>query len=429
MELLLLAGLLFGAGAMIFASDDSGGDTGDEGSDDVPPSEQTGVVGVDDMLVGTEQSDILIGNYRENDTLVGGAGDDTIYSVFDNTATGGEGADRFYAELSFGDMLITDFNTQEDTLVLRNDEFGAGEDGPHPDNLVLLQTEDGLELVNDVTGDVALYLPGVQLGEGESLRVTFEHLAEGETGEDAEVLETEELTLSVSEPPFFYLMTRGTDGDDTIVGGDGYDPIFGEDGADSLVGGDGDDELYGGSADNHLWPYYNHAPGMLVSLGGYDTLDGGAGDDALWFGGGSEVTGGEGEDRFTTYAGDRSIERHGVSAPSTITDFTPGEDQIEIMYNDGPLTIEQAMAALDVAYDAATDQTTISWSDRHLLYLAGDMTQASIALTNDEAARAYADPSIWINQYGQAISEEEATSADILIAGYHASDLLGEAYG
>ena len=89
---------------------------------------------------------------------------------------------------------------------------------------------------------------------------------------------------------------------DTLDGGGGNDWIFGGEGDDTLDGNTGNDRLIGGE--------------------GRDVLDGGEGDDWLSGGAGTDtLTGGAGADTFAYHAGDGS---------DTITDFTNGEDVIDL---------------------------------------------------------------------------------------------------
>ena len=101
---------------------------------------------------------------------------------------------------------------------------------------------------------------------------------------------------------------NGQGGIDTLDGGDGNDILGGAAGTDTLMGGAGSDIL-NGNADN-------------------DTLDGGDGDDVLTGAAGVDVlTGGLGADTFvfTTAAQSGS-----GTARDSITDFTPGEDKIDV---------------------------------------------------------------------------------------------------
>ena len=91
-------------------------------------------------------------------------------------------------------------------------------------------------------------------------------------------------------------------GDDTVFGGGGDDSIRGGEGRDSLLGDAGNDWVVGG-ADN-------------------DTLYGGAGADAL--------NGGLGDDTLTGGADADTFYFNGAFGTDTITDFTDGEDTIDL---------------------------------------------------------------------------------------------------
>lgn len=112
-------------------------------------------------------------------------------------------------------------------------------------------------------------------------------------------------------------MLFGGDGDDRMAGGDGDDTLQGGHGADVIDGGDGDDVIDGtfGSRD---------ASGFTDADAG-DTLIGGAGGDSLLLGSGDIAIGGAGGDTFLAgLAG---------AVPGTVTDYTPGEDRIELLYD------------------------------------------------------------------------------------------------
>ena len=104
---------------------------------------------------------------------------------------------------------------------------------------------------------------------------------------------------------------NGTAFNDEIDGGAGHDRLFGLDGNDEIDGGQGDDLLDGGAGNDDL-----------DGQQGNDTLIGGLGNDLLNGGAGNDVlTGGAGADIFEFYPG---------SGRDVITDFTNGEDRIEI---------------------------------------------------------------------------------------------------
>jgi Ca2+-binding RTX toxin-like protein len=101
-------------------------------------------------------------------------------------------------------------------------------------------------------------------------------------------------------------LIQGGDGDDLVWGGIGSDTLKGDDGNDSLWGGDGNDTLVGGNGD--------------------DILYGDAGNDILQAGAGSDImTGGAGNDIFRFRPEDV-----GGGAIDTITDFTRGQDKIDL---------------------------------------------------------------------------------------------------
>ncbi|APX10300.1 fasciclin domain-containing protein [Tateyamaria omphalii] len=103
----------------------------------------------------------------------------------------------------------------------------------------------------------------------------------------------------------------GKGGDDLIGLGAGHDVGLGGDGDDIILGGRGRDTLNGGDGDDVLLGGRNH-----------DTLDGGDGDDRLFGGRANDVlTGGEGEDVFVFGRRD---------GDDLITDFTAGEDAIQL---------------------------------------------------------------------------------------------------
>ncbi|ODA66714.1 Serralysin precursor [Methyloligella halotolerans] len=103
-------------------------------------------------------------------------------------------------------------------------------------------------------------------------------------------------------------MLRGLDRGDDLRGGAGNDVLNANRGSDILWGGDGNDLLAGGQ--------------------GKDTLHGGNGDDILNGGAHRDVmTGGAGADQFQF----RSVNHSGLGADrDVITDFTPGEDLIDL---------------------------------------------------------------------------------------------------
>ncbi|MGD9812606.1 MAG: calcium-binding protein, partial [Sphingobium sp.] len=120
----------------------------------------------------------------------------------------------------------------------------------------------------------------------------------------------------------------GSKGDDTMFGMDGDDNFQGLGGNDSLHGGNGNDSIAGQDGNDKL--YGDNGNDYLNGGNGNDVLDGGAGDDLIEGGAGQDtMTGGAGADTFRFRSGDAS-----AKAPDIITDFTSGEDMIELVLID-----------------------------------------------------------------------------------------------
>ncbi|MEZ5755091.1 MAG: calcium-binding protein [Paracoccaceae bacterium] len=107
------------------------------------------------------------------------------------------------------------------------------------------------------------------------------------------------------------MVRMGTARNDEIDGGVGNDRLFGLAGNDEIDGGRGDDLLEGGA--------------------GADDLDGQAGNDSLFGGDGNDLlNGGAGDDVLAGGAGADIFEFYPGSGRDVITDFTNGQDRIEI---------------------------------------------------------------------------------------------------
>ena len=103
----------------------------------------------------------------------------------------------------------------------------------------------------------------------------------------------------------------GSGGNNNLDGGGGDDIILGRGGSDVIDGGAGDDTINAGSGDD-----------TITGGDGDDTIKGGSGDDTITGGAGDDVVkGGSGDDVFV-YGLD-----HGTD---TISDFTDGEDLIDL---------------------------------------------------------------------------------------------------
>lgn len=161
-----------------------------------------------------------------------------------------------------------------------------------------------------------------------------------------------------------YGLIFGLEGDDALTGAAGLDMLYGGTGADTLAGGAGDDWLFGGpgedalsggEGDDRLYDPEGDA-NRLAGEGGSDhlegrgTLDGGPGDDRLIAAPGASVqaTGGPGADRFLP----------DLTGRLTVTDFTPGEDRIDLSIwsgqkHAGIVTQTPTPEGLRLGYEAA----------------------------------------------------------------------------
>ena len=167
----------------------------------------------------------------EGDTIVGGAGDDTIYGEFgDDLIDGNSGSDTLFG--GSGDDRL-DGGKDNDTLYGGDGDDaltgGAGDD--------LLDAGDGDDFVSGGTGNDTLL---------------------GGAGDDGLI---------------------AGDGDNLIIGGDGHDYIEARDGSDSIVGGDGDDTIVAGNGNDMIEG--GDGDDRIRVGNGVDTAFGGAGNDFI----------------------------------------------------------------------------------------------------------------------------------------------------
>ncbi|MBR9650198.1 hypothetical protein IT775_03540 [Thalassobius aquimarinus] len=215
----------------------------------------------------------------------------------------------------------------------------------------------------------------------------------------------------------------GGDAADDLTGTDGDDSIFGDDGADTIEGGAGDDQLFSGN-DHSFREDWNHYPGDLTRVDDAgDVLDGGAGNDELWMGQGTVATGGDGADVFHAFG---ATYPEGAEA-AEITDFTAGEDQLEIDFpvHEGyyaqDFTTEDAVNGLLSSYDEDTDTTLIEIDGEEVVTLNGDQTGLSIAFHDNVSGGVE-----WQDIEGNPMTEEEGEAADIILCARALQDVIGE---
>lgn len=134
------------------------------------------------------------------------------------------------------------------------------------------------------------------------------------------------------------VLILGFGGDDIIAGNKGDDIINGGAGRDFLLGGRGDDLVQGGIGSD-----------ILYGAEGNDTLVGGNDEDYLSGDLGSDtLTGGRGNDTFAFNVRDS----HLGDGVDTVTDFTVGEDVLEIVNGvDVLVSVADSGSDLNVFYD------------------------------------------------------------------------------
>ncbi len=188
-----------------------------------PLNEITGTSG-NDELIGSDSNDNIRG-LGGRDTLIGGGGNDILIGGLDgDQLTGGEGSDHFvYDSFSERTDIITDFNVNEDRLVLTNvlAEFNYNGVDPIADGYIrFVQNGSSTRVQVDQDGLNGSY-PFLTLA-----------ILEEVTAADLNVVVVNEIT--------------GTSGNDELIGSDGNDIISGLEGRDTLIGGAGNDILVGG---------------------------------------------------------------------------------------------------------------------------------------------------------------------------------------
>ncbi len=277
----------------------------------------------DDILLGGGSADTLDGGAGD-DTLKGGGGDDIIAggdrddllvgSKGSDTLDGGEGNDTY--------QIVT---KDAGTIDAFNDSGSTGTDTIDATRVTVLQFADtfddsnGIELItgNITVGTTLAGVTGPVIWDFSSLTLTDITLLQGTTGAD-------QITGSGGDDKI-----NGLGGDDTLSGGVGTDTLKGGGGADLLNGGTGDDVLRGG--------------------GGIDDLHGDAGSDSLG--------GGAGADSFF-------FETIGTGNVDTITDFSPGEDEMVLAF----VTFGVVGVAVDATEFVANASGTPQDGNDYLVY-------------------------------------------------------------
>jgi Ca2+-binding RTX toxin-like protein len=302
-------------------SEDLFGGDGDDDMDGHSGNDYMEGRGGDDVMEGGRGSDWLEGG-EGDDNLDGGRGSDYLLGGEGNDSMdGGRGQDI----LSGGEG---------------NDTLTGGED----EDYFIFREGDGDDVITDFQPGTDVIYIDTQSADG------YEVSYDEETGNSTITYAGGTITVEgvqITGEDINYESFSSEGGE--VEGGIGNDVLYGNDGDDTLTGETGDDALKGGDGD--------------------DALDGGAGDDYLSGGEGSDtLTGGEGRDTFSF---------NKDSGDDVITDFTPGEDKIDLRgYGiDG--------TEYEISYDEETGNSTIT-------HAGGTITIEGVQITGEDVSmRAY----------------------------------------
>ncbi len=289
----------------------SGGGPGGSGSAVFTGIENAVGGRLDDHIIGSAGANSLSGGILGNDTLEGGAGNDTLTNgvlldggdgndtlyAANNTLIGGAGADSFVFS-----------SRPSGTGAASISDFASGSDKIHLDARAMRELDVG---GNFAAGDARFYAAaGATAGHDADDRVVF-NTSTGQVFYDPDgsgsaasnllatlqpgaTLTATDIVVDFGNSPGVTL--NGTGGDDSLTGGGGNDSLNGLGGNDTLEALAGNDRLDGGDGNDAL----NGGDGFDLELGGagndvlygsggtdarfspapdLDTLDGGAGDD------------------------------------------------------------------------------------------------------------------------------------------------------
>ena len=298
-----------------------------------------------EAIDGTGGNDVLTGNVDEDDTLTGGAGNDT-YAFEDGWGTdtivenSGQGIDTLdfsavTTELVFtlhadGTVSVTDGENNVDNVANIENLIGGSEKNTFifEDGATLSGTIDGGAGSGNVL-NYANYTTGITV-----------NLATGTATATAGISNIQKVIGGWEDDTFIGStnddwfeggagndILTGAGGADVLAGDDGDDILYGDSGDDTLQGGEGDDTLYGGDGDDDL-----------QGLSGDDVLYGGAGNDSLVGALGEDILrGGAGEDSLIGGADDDFLE--GGADADTI-DGGAGIDTLSYADDPGGVTVD-----------------------------------------------------------------------------------------
>ena len=228
--------------------------------------------------------------YGGNDTLNGGAGNDTLYGgVGTDKLTGGTGRDTFVYANGDGKDTITDYTAGQDTLQISSGSIGKTALANSNKDLVF------------TVGSGTVTLTGAA-----AKAISLKDSRGSYTASNTAITLGSDFTGTMDAAKYL-ASVKNIDGSAAtkavnITGNAQANVIKAGKTGGTYKGEAGNDTMYGG--------------------GGNDTLNGGAGNDTLYGGVGTDkLTGGTGRDTFVYANGD---------GKDTITDYTAGQDTLQI---------------------------------------------------------------------------------------------------
>nr|WP_277812803.1 VWA domain-containing protein [Vibrio tubiashii] len=249
-------------------------------------------------------------------------------------------------------------------------------------NVILGQEIDllqGGDTIDGLAGDDIMFGDLIQFDgiSGQGIPAIQKYVAQ-QTGEDTSSVTARDIHDYISQNTAEFDVSRTDDKADTLTGGKGNDILYGQGGNDSLDGGLGDDFLLGGT--------------------GNDTLIGGLGNDILTGGDDADIFKFVDQDSTNTQVDIRDGER------DIITDFTKGEDKIdisEILHTDSNDTVDSLLNEhkIDIAIEGGDNLAT---ADLKLTISDGNSSQEVVL--QDAAA-----------QYSSYISDGSITNASAIL--------------
>jgi len=299
-----------------------------------------------------------------NETLVGGAGNDTFTQI-----------------LGTGTIAATDTITG-----------GAG-----TDTLVLSTTANGTVDFTGVTG-IETISSSVATGGATTNTITFAAIP------DALLASGITLTMNLSDRTGSVIMNATNseaDGKFNITTGTAADTIYGGDGADTVDAGSGADTISGGAGAD-----------SLVGNAGNDSILGGTGADSLTGGSGSDVF------QYTLVA------QSSGTTVDTISDFSTTDDQLEVTLNYASVITGVTVNATRATAGAGITEAQASLTGERGQYVYDTTASRLYVNVNNDNLLTALDYSININAASTATATVATSDINFIVTGTSSADTI-----